>query len=110
MLGTVNGWLGASGDDPTVLYKVGLSSRRILLALGDLVVGWLLQKQAEVALAALGRGDVSERDRLFYQGKVAKWMIPDDVVFVAELPHTATGKLSKLTLRRQMKDYKLPGV
>jgi fatty-acyl-CoA synthase len=30
-------------------------------------------------------------------------------VFVAELPHTATGKLSKLTLRGQMKDYKLPG-
>ena len=46
----------------------------------------------------------------FYEGKVAKWMIPDDVVFVAELPHTATGKLSKLTLRQQMKDYRLPGV
>jgi fatty-acyl-CoA synthase len=44
----------------------------------------------------------------FYDGKVAKWMIPDDVVFVADLPHTATGKLSKLTLRQQMKDYKLP--
>jgi len=44
----------------------------------------------------------------FYDGKVAKWMIPDDVVFVAELPHTATGKLSKLTLRQQMKDYELP--
>jgi len=37
-------------------------------------------------------------------------MIPDDVVFVAELPHTATGKLSKLTLRQQMKDYRLPGL
>ena len=45
----------------------------------------------------------------FYEGKVAKWMIPDDVVFVAELPHTATGKLSKLTLRQQFKDYRLPG-
>jgi 3-(methylthio)propionyl---CoA ligase len=44
----------------------------------------------------------------FYEGKVAKWMIPDDVVFVTELPHTATGKLSKLTLRQQMKDYRLP--
>ena len=71
MLGAVNGWLGKSGDDPTELYKVGLSSRRILLALGDLVVGWLLLKQSEVALAALGRGDLSERDRMFYQGKVA---------------------------------------
>ena len=43
----------------------------------------------------------------FYEGKIAKWWMPDDVVFVAELPHTATGKLSKLTLRQQMKDYKL---
>ncbi len=71
MLGAVNGWLGNSGDDPTEMYKVGLSSRRIMLALGDLVVGWLLLKQSEVALAALGRGDLSERDRMFYQGKVA---------------------------------------
>ncbi|MEW6689729.1 MAG: 3-(methylthio)propionyl-CoA ligase [Pseudomonadota bacterium] len=45
----------------------------------------------------------------FYEGKIAKWWMPDDVVFVNELPHTATGKLSKLTLRQQLKDYKLPG-
>jgi fatty-acyl-CoA synthase len=44
----------------------------------------------------------------FYAGKVAKWMIPDDVVFVAELPHTATGKLLKVALRQQFKDYRLP--
>ena len=45
----------------------------------------------------------------FYEGKIAKWWMPDDVVFVEQLPHTATGKLSKLTLRGTMKDYKLPG-
>jgi 3-(methylthio)propionyl---CoA ligase len=45
----------------------------------------------------------------FYEGKVAKWWLPDDVIFVDELPHTATGKLSKLTLRQQLKDYRLPG-
>jgi acyl-CoA synthetase (AMP-forming)/AMP-acid ligase II len=44
----------------------------------------------------------------FYVGKVAKWWIPDDVVFVDKLPLTATGKLSKLQLREQFKDYKLP--
>jgi acyl-CoA synthetase (AMP-forming)/AMP-acid ligase II len=44
----------------------------------------------------------------FYLGKVAKWWIPDDVVFVDKLPLTATGKLSKLQLRQQLKDYKLP--
>jgi 3-(methylthio)propionyl---CoA ligase len=44
----------------------------------------------------------------FYEGKIAKWWLPDDVVFVDELPHTATGKLSKLTLRERFKDYRLP--
>jgi 3-(methylthio)propionyl---CoA ligase len=51
--------------------------------------------------------DVSKEELLgFYEGKVAKWWTPDDVVFVNELPHTATGKLSKLTLRQQFKDYR----
>jgi acyl-CoA synthetase (AMP-forming)/AMP-acid ligase II len=50
------------------------------------------------------------RDELikFFEGKVAKWWIPDDVVFVDQLPHTATGKLLKTKLRDQFKDYKLP--
>jgi len=52
--------------------------------------------------------EVSKDELLkFYQGKIAKWWMPDDVVFVSELPHTATGKLSKLTLRQQLKDYRL---
>ena len=44
----------------------------------------------------------------FFDGKIAKWWLPDDVAFVDELPHTATGKLSKLTLRQQFRDYVLP--
>ena len=50
------------------------------------------------------------RDELiaFYDGKVAKWWIPDDVAFVDELPHTATGKLQKLKLRELFRDYVLP--
>jgi 3-(methylthio)propionyl---CoA ligase len=43
----------------------------------------------------------------FYEGKIAKWSLPDDVIFVDELPHTATGKLSKLALRQQFRDYRL---
>ena len=39
---------------------------------------------------------------------VAKWQVPDDIVFVAELPHTATGKILKTALREQLKDYVLP--
>jgi fatty-acyl-CoA synthase len=44
----------------------------------------------------------------FLEGKIAKWWMPDDVVFVDTLPHTATGKLSKLELRKQLADYRLP--
>ncbi|SCL57716.1 acyl-CoA dehydrogenase [Micromonospora peucetia] len=71
MVGVLTGWLGeAQGGDTRALYKVGLSSRRFLLAIGDLVVGWLLQKQADVALKALA-GEVNAADKAFYTGKVA---------------------------------------
>ncbi|GAB3148049.1 acyl-CoA dehydrogenase [Micromonospora sonneratiae] len=71
ILGVMTGWLGeVQAGEPRALYKVGLTSRRLLLAVGDLVVGWLLQRQAEIALAALA-GEVSDADRSFYTGKVA---------------------------------------
>lgn len=44
----------------------------------------------------------------YMEGKIVKWWMPDDVVFVDEIPHTATGKIQKLTLRERFKDYKLP--
>ena len=44
----------------------------------------------------------------WFDGKVAKWWIPEDVVFVDELPHTATGKISKKDLRERFKDYRFP--
>jgi acyl-CoA synthetase (AMP-forming)/AMP-acid ligase II len=52
------------------------------------------------------------RDELlrFFEGKVAKWWIPDDVVFVEELPHTATGKLMKTALRERYADHPLPTI
>ena len=43
-----------------------------------------------------------------FDGKIAKWWTPDDVVFVDEIPLGATGKINKLALRNQFKDYKLP--
>ncbi|MDC8784015.1 3-(methylthio)propionyl-CoA ligase [Roseateles koreensis] len=46
----------------------------------------------------------------FFEGRIAKWQIPDDVVFVEEIPHTATGKIQKLQLRQRFKDYRLPGI
>ena len=45
----------------------------------------------------------------FYEGRIAKWQIPDDVVFVDEIPHTATGKIQKLKLRQQFAEHRLPG-
>jgi alkylation response protein AidB-like acyl-CoA dehydrogenase len=60
----------ADGGDPTNIYQVGQNTTRLLLAAGDLVVGWLLLRQAEIALAALN-GGASAKDRAFYEGKVA---------------------------------------
>jgi len=62
-----------------------------------------------IVVAVKKAGQEISKDELlrFYEGKIAKWWMPDDVVFVNELPHTATGKLSKLTLRQQLKDYRL---
>ncbi|QCB46487.1 3-(methylthio)propionyl-CoA ligase [Hydrogenophaga sp. PAMC20947] len=50
------------------------------------------------------------RDALlaFFEGKIAKWQIPDDVVFVDAIPLGATGKMQKMILRQQLKDYVLP--
>jgi 3-(methylthio)propionyl---CoA ligase len=45
----------------------------------------------------------------FYEGKTAKWQVPDDVVFVDAIPLGATGKMLKTRLRELLKDYKLPG-
>ena len=55
-------------------------------------------------------GKSSSRDDIlkFLEGKIAKWWMPDDVQFVEEIPHTATGKINKLKLRDDFKDFKLP--
>ncbi|MFZ1984842.1 MAG: hypothetical protein WAU91_10545 [Desulfatitalea sp.] len=54
---------------------------------------------------------VTKEDLLAHlKGSLAKWQLPDDVVFVEQLPHTATGKLLKIKLRAQYADYKLPTV
>jgi hypothetical protein len=64
------GWALGSMEKPEEIYKVGLNATRLLMALGDVVIGWLLCRQAEVALNRLG-GEVSEADQAFYRGKVA---------------------------------------
>ena len=53
-----------------------------------------------------------ERDEMlaFFEGKIAKWWLPDDVVFVDEIPHTATGKIQKTTLRDMFAHYQFPPI
>ncbi|WP_030445209.1 acyl-CoA dehydrogenase [Actinocatenispora sera] len=71
MLGKIFEYAGAAQQgEPRSIYKAALHLRRLLLGMGDLVIGWLLARQAEVALTKLD-GEVSADDRLFYQGKVA---------------------------------------
>ncbi|MEO9222885.1 MAG: acyl-CoA dehydrogenase, partial [Mycobacteriaceae bacterium] len=70
MLAAMTNDLMAAQENPTSLYKVGLSSVRLLMSVGDLLIGWLLLRQSEVALRALG-GEISEKDKAFYNGRVA---------------------------------------
>ena len=70
MAATLTGYLMAAQVNPTELYKVGLGSVRFLMSVGDLIIGWLLQQQAAVAIEALDAG-ASGDDRAFYEGKIA---------------------------------------
>ena len=64
-----------------------------------------------IAVVRKPGAEVSREDLLqFFEGKTAKFQIPDDVVFVDAIPLGATGKMQKMKLRESLKDYKLPGV
>jgi len=70
MAATLTGFLVQSQENARELYRLGLESVPFLLAVGDLLIGWLLLQHAEIALNALD-GDPSAGDRAFYSGKVA---------------------------------------
>ncbi|WP_193044882.1 acyl-CoA dehydrogenase [Mycolicibacterium baixiangningiae] len=70
MAASLTGYLMAAQEDPKELYKVGLGSVRFLMSVGDLVIGWLLQKQAAVAIEALDAG-ATGGEKSFYEGKLA---------------------------------------
>ncbi|MGW6935295.1 acyl-CoA dehydrogenase [Lentzea sp. NPDC054927] len=70
MLGALVGFLTTSQEDVRNLYKVGQNSVRLLMTAGDVLVGWLLLRQAEVALQKLA-GTPSAKDKAFYEGKIA---------------------------------------
>jgi alkylation response protein AidB-like acyl-CoA dehydrogenase len=68
MTATMTGYLMSAAEQPTEIYKVGLASVRFLLAVGDLIIGWRLLAQANVAQAALA---AAKGDEAFYRGKIA---------------------------------------
>ncbi len=61
-----------------------------------------------IVVAKEGQEPTKDEILRYMEGKIAKWWMPDDVVFVDEIPHTATGKIQKLALREKFKDYTLP--
>ena len=90
MVGAMIGYLTSAQEDVEQVYKVGQNTTRLLLSLGDLVIGWLLIRSAAVAVAALDGGTASERDRAFYEGKIASARF------------FATSVLPELTARRRV--------
>ncbi|MDS0134111.1 MULTISPECIES: acyl-CoA dehydrogenase [unclassified Amycolatopsis] len=70
MLGSLIGYLTASQNDPQSINKVGQHTVRLLMSVGDLLIGWQLLKHAEVAIGKLDAG-ASAKDVPFYEGKIA---------------------------------------
>jgi hypothetical protein len=74
MVAAMHAFLFGSAEQPAEIYRVGLNTTRLLLALGDLLIGWLLARQAEIAQARLDEtagAATAAGDRAFYEGKIA---------------------------------------
>ncbi len=100
ILGVMGQWVMASQTDIQEIYKVGLNSTRLLMASGDVMIGWLLIRQAEVALAALAAGP-SDRDKDFYIGKVesARWFARNRLPLLAAergIAEATTGEIMEI--------------
>ncbi len=61
-------------------------------------------------IVRLKKGETASAHEIlqFMEGKIAKWWMPDDVIFVSEIPYTSTGKIAKAVLRRQFEQYRFP--
>src|SRR6202167_1414789 len=100
---TMTGYLVDSQQSARELYRVGLESVPFLLAVGDLLIGWLLLRQAEIALAALDR-DPAPAERAFYAGKAttAKFFVKNVLPrLTAERGIAANVDLAVMQLREE---------
>ncbi len=94
MIGTLTAWSRESRENPEQVYLVGQNTTRLLMSVGDLLVGWLLTRQAAVALQALDAGADQGADADFYRGKpaVARFftttVLPELATRRAVLEHT----------------------
>jgi hypothetical protein len=102
MVGSMVGFLTQASEDRREVYKVGLNTTKLLMSIGDLVLGWLLLRQADVALKALAGpapdgAALPDREKAFYEGKVAsaRWfaanILPELSVRRATLEATDLG-------------------
>ena len=62
-----------------------------------------------IVVQAPGEEPSPDASKTYLDGKIAKWWIPDDVQFIEDMPHTATGKIQKTALRDMFADYQFPG-
>ena len=97
-------WISSIELENTVMGHEGVAEAAVI---GVAHPKWTERPLLVVVRAA---GTNATRDELlaYYEGKVAGWWIPNDVQFVDELPHTATGKVKKIELRKQFADYAFP--
>jgi hypothetical protein len=97
LVSMLKGWAGTAKSEPTEIYKVGLNAGRLLMVTGELIIGWLLLRQAEIASAALARGTT---EREFYEGKVqaAAWFARNRLPLIAA--ERAAAKATDLDLMR----------
>jgi alkylation response protein AidB-like acyl-CoA dehydrogenase len=71
MVAAMTAQLASAREDPRNVYKVGQNTTRLLMSVGDLAIGWLLLRQAAVAVAKLDANGVTASDKVFYEGKLA---------------------------------------
>jgi len=97
-------WISSIELENTVMGHDGVAEAAVI---GVAHPKWT-ERPLLIVVRAEGTDATKEELLAYYEGKVASWWIPNDVQFVDELPHTATGKIKKIELRKQFADYAFP--